>query len=93
MMEKITAGQQVKRPKTANYAKIHANLQELVQKYQHQNMIDFLRGCSYNIKLQRVLLFLLRSFSSVIQFVHFLPKFSKFKNNARSDLIIIKCRS
>ena len=51
MVEKITAGQQVKRPKKANYAKIDANLQELVHKYQHQNMIDFLRGCSYNIKL------------------------------------------
>ena len=42
IMVEITASQQVKRPKKANYAKNDANLQELVQKYQHQNMIDFL---------------------------------------------------
>ena len=30
---------------------------------------------------------------SVFQFIHFLPKLYKFKNNARSDLIITKCRS
>ena len=37
---------QVKRPKKVIYSKIEANLQELVQYYQHQNMIDFLRDSS-----------------------------------------------
>ena len=51
MVEKTTAGQQVKRPKKATYSKIDINLQEPVQKYQHQYKIDFLRGCNYKIKL------------------------------------------
>ena len=50
MVAKITPGQQVKTKKEAHYKKIDAKLREFVQKYQHRNMIDFLRGCSYNNK-------------------------------------------
>ena len=59
MVEQITAGQQVKRPKKANNTKTDEKLKEFVQKNQHQNMIDFLKGWSYNIKLLQVLLFVI----------------------------------
>ena len=51
MVEKITAGQQIKRAKKAHYAKIDANLHQLVNSYKREKLLDFLRGCSYNIKL------------------------------------------
>ena len=51
MVEKITAGQQIKRAKKAHYVKIDFNLYQLAHNYKPEKLLGFLIGCSYNIKL------------------------------------------
>ena len=47
----LCAGQKVARPKKAKYQKLDKNLITLIKSYQPNDIIGFLKGCSYNIKL------------------------------------------
>ncbi len=51
LVEKLIAGQPVQLVKKKKYEQIDANLQQIVDKYKQMPLQDYLRGCSYNIKL------------------------------------------
>ena len=51
LLEKMCAGQKVARPKKAKYQKLDKNLITMITSYQPYDIIGFLKGCSYNIKL------------------------------------------
>ena len=51
LVEKMCAGQKVQADKKKKYAKIDQKLKEKVENYSSDDLIKYLRGCSYNIKL------------------------------------------
>ena len=51
LLEKMCAGQKLARPKKAKYQKLDKNLITMIKSYQPNDIIGFLKGCSYNIKL------------------------------------------
>ena len=93
MVEKIIAGQQVKGPKKITYAKIDANLQELVKKTSIRIWLIFWEAAIIISNSNTCWCFYCDPLFSAFQFINFLPKFFKFKSKAGRDLIIAKCGS
>ena len=51
LLEKMSAGQKVARLKKAKYQKLDKNLITMIKSYQPNDIIGFLKGCSYNTEL------------------------------------------